>query len=141
MKLKDPYPNVKGEERLSIRSRLPQSERDFLVGIRPQKGTIQTVINLFIKGLIDECRQRGITDYTRRGEFERLVVQRTTVGESSNGGSVSGQDVGHGTPSIREPIEDKPNIHADPSHGSAESLGSKETTEGKKRGKGGLKRV
>ena len=136
MKLTDPYSTypkdgLNIQDRIAVR--LPRCERDFIVGIRPVRGTIQTIINLYIKNIIDECRRRGITDYSRREDFERLVIERTTISGPHPEPAITRPVVGRRHPEVYRTPEDKSDINPNlPSGGGKE--GGK-ATKGGKRGK------
>ena len=52
---------------------------EFLRLIRTNTGTITTTVNLLFKKLIDELKKRGITDITKRSEFEFFVANSKLV--------------------------------------------------------------
>jgi hypothetical protein len=75
--LKDPYSSTKVEKD-KIQTWLPLAEKLFLQGINPLRGTAQSTINLLLKGLLDECRELGITSYDRIDDFIELVHRRSS---------------------------------------------------------------
>lgn len=76
MKFKDPYADTPDELSSRLSAWVPETDKVFLMGIRPHRGTVQTTINILLKGLIDECKQRGITSYDNKAAFEALVCER-----------------------------------------------------------------
>lgn len=98
-KFSDPYEEAHSTDNLTrISSWIPENEKLFIQAIRPGRGTLQTTINLFLKGLIDECRKRGITTYNECNRFEQLVLERTSLIVSPST-TTPVTNVGGGTPS------------------------------------------
>jgi hypothetical protein len=138
--LNDPYPETPSEERERITVRIPLLELRFLQCIRPGRGTMQTTISLFLKGLIDECRKRGITSYDQVRDFERLVIERTAVSVAPNHQPPTPPNVGGTTSPLHPTSQGESNISAITPSGTNPS-GSREegnkNTKKSRRSKGG----
>lgn len=82
----DPYTISKTSKEQDLHrtsSWIPENEHSFLISLRPNRGTMQITINLLLKGLLDECRKRGITSFEQRDAFERLVIERSALSVTS----------------------------------------------------------
>jgi len=71
---KDPYD--KDENKVKLSTYVSEEDAAILRSVRLVRGTVQITINLLLKQLIHELRQRNITDYTKRREFEEYVSSR-----------------------------------------------------------------
>ena len=83
----NPYPTEGNYDPL-IHSRLcadmPKAPYQFLQSINPQRGSMQTTVNLLIEKLITSLKQHGITDITRI-EDAKIFIANCTVNFDSAG--------------------------------------------------------
>jgi hypothetical protein len=98
---KNPYINcAETEESRKLTAVIPRSVYAFIKGIRPEDGTVQTTLNLLIEHLIYALKQRNITAYTDRKQFEFFVANCVFIlpGEPGESCSKFERDQGGGEP-------------------------------------------
>lgn len=106
-------------------SRAPASigavDYDFIRGIRPNSGTVNTTQCLLWFKLVQLLKKHGITDITKKSEFESLVANLILVDgrpgstASRDGGKATVGDDRRGTPETRPGNPDATNGVANPS--------------------------
>jgi len=113
--LKNPYETLDEEKVYRVSAYVSIEDAMFLKGLDLLRGNIQTTINILINHVCRELRQRGITDYLQREQFEQYI-EDNFVREVSNGGPVdrSGTntnigDVERGTPSACKEVDSSKN--------------------------------
>lgn len=87
----DPYDSLPRESKVRLQAWSSPEVHATLSAICPRQGTIQTVINLLLEGLIADCKNYGITSYTHADEFKRLVLRRASTITAERG-------IGSGSP-------------------------------------------
>ncbi len=133
--LSDPYAETSYDVKVKVQTWFPHAEVMFLAGINPVKGSIQYVINNLLKGLIDECRTAGITDYSRVDEFVAIVNRRSAFSLPPNGAGTETEvrNDGGGDAHVAPPPAEQQNLRADPPKRGAKGVSNKK---GKGRAKG-----
>jgi hypothetical protein len=109
---KVPYQSFNGEDKNLYRApaSIGKADYEFIRGIRPSTGTVNTTQNLLWSKLVTALKKHGITSITNQSEFESFVanclvtdgrdgVQRSSVGR--NGKQTVVGNVGAGTPRAR----------------------------------------
>lgn len=102
---KVPYQSFNGPDKNLYRApaSIGKSDYEFIRGIRPATGTVNTTQNLLWSKLVTALKKHGITNLTNQSEFESFVanciitdgrdkVQRSPVG--GNGGETTVGNVG-----------------------------------------------
>jgi hypothetical protein len=106
-----PYQSFDGPDKNLYRApaSIDKDDYEFIRGIRPTSGTVQIVQAILWSKTVKLLKENGITDITKKSEFESLIanivvsdgrgdgVRRSST--SGNGGEVNVRDVGRGTPS------------------------------------------
>lgn len=109
---KVPFQSFNGPDKNLYRApaSIGKSDYEFIRGIRPATGTVNTTQNLLWSKLVTALKKHGITSITNQSEFESFVanciitdgrdcVQRGAA--SGNGGKTSVGNVGTGTKRAR----------------------------------------
>ena len=76
----NPYYGI--EEDISAKATAVLSREDLSIirGIYPYRGSVQTVLNLFLKAVVDELRAKNITYFTPDNEREFIeIIRRRTA--------------------------------------------------------------
>jgi hypothetical protein len=103
-----PYQSFEGPDKNLYRApaSIDKNDYEFIRGIRPTSGTVQTVQAILWSKLVTLLKQNGITDITKKSEFESFVAnitltdgrpdsgRRSTTGR--NGGEVDVRNDGGG---------------------------------------------
>lgn len=88
---------------------IDKDDYEFIRGIRPTSGTVQIVQAILWSKTVKLLKENGITDITKKSEFESFIanivlsdgrgdgIRRSTIGR--DGGEVNVRNVGGGTPS------------------------------------------
>ena len=104
-----PYQSFEGPDKNLYRApaSIDKNDYEFIRGIRPTSGTVQIVQAILWSKTVKLLKENGITDITKKSEFESLIanivvsdgrpdsVRRSTVGR--DGGEVNVRNVGGGT--------------------------------------------
>src|SRR6478736_1592256 len=109
---KVPFQSFNGEDKNLYRApaSIGKSDYEFIRGIRPATGTVNTTQNLLWSKLVIALKRHGINSITNQSEFESFVancvitdgrnkIQRSSVG--GNGGEASVGYVGEGAKRTR----------------------------------------
>lgn len=105
-----PYQSFEGPDKNLYRApaSIDKDDYEFIRGIRPTSGTVQIVQALLWSKTVKLLKEYGITDITKKSEFESFIanivvsdgrpdsVRRSTP--SGDGGEVDVRNVGGGTP-------------------------------------------
>ena len=103
-KFKNPYADCDENEVSRLNANISTEDFNFVRRIRVDKGTIQTTINILWSKLVNELKQRGITDFSREADYEdflvniRLVDERECTEIDEAGGGVVAASAPVGSP-------------------------------------------
>lgn len=130
----NPYARWPEDRQFRLNVDIDIGDAMFLKSISPRYGSTQTIVSIYVKSIIDECRQLGITSYSPEN-YNRLVaiIKRRTAPHPT--GVNSGQNDSRATQGVHQTNPDVAHLAAESTSEAGQGLegGGKGKTRRQKR--------